>query len=208
LGLEENMALNPGILYSSLSLARTSGIHSFGGVNYDRMALGVANGVSQWGIMQPQNLGLTGLATGVSGGGAVNPVASKVIVPPNPGLVQAGLAGAGMVGPLAQSLALAISTGISTAFNASAQYVGPAAGVGVGADVSKITVANSASLVGMLMQTLTATLGPGPALSMMATGLGIGIASLLLQGTGAGAVVGVPTVPPVPMSGPTVCVVV
>ena len=202
------MALTPSILYSALIAARLSGALPFAGVSYDKLALGVAQAVSVWGVSQPANLGLSGLATGMSGVGAVAAPTSKVAVPPNAAPLQAALNGAGMLGVLPPSLATVIANGLSTAFTASAQYTGVAVGVGVGADVSKVTVANPATLVAALSTALSATLGPGQNIPRLALGLGNGIAGLLLLGTGAGAVVGTTTVPPVPASGPTTCVVI
>ena len=123
-------------------------------------------------------------------------------------LMQSALAGAGMVGPLSQSLAVVVTLGISQAFSTSGQYAGVSPTVAVGADISKVTVANGPSLIGILNANLSAVLGPGPALGFMTTGLGMGIASLLLQGTGAGPVTGTPVVPPVASGGVTNSVVV
>jgi len=200
------MAINPGIIYGTLVSNRASGGFPMNGVNFDRLALGLANGVCAWGIGQPQNLGLTGITSGTVGAGIINPGTTKLIVPPTVPVVLGALAGAGMVGPLAESLAVVVTLSISQAFSTAGQYTGPSAGVGLGSDVSKISISNPATLIGLLMTNLTAALGPGSALAIMATGLGNGIASLLLLGMGIGSVNGPPA--PSPGAGTSICVVV
>jgi|SaaInlV_200m_DNA_4_1039719.scaffolds.fasta_scaffold03298_2 hypothetical protein len=202
------MALAPPVIQSALLSVRAAAPHPFAGINFDRLALGIGLAVSQWGVGQPQNLALFGAATGLAGVGAINPLTTRLVVPPTVGLMQSALAGAGMVGPLSQSLAVVVTLGISQAFSTSGQYAGVSPTVAVGADISKVTVANGPSLIGILNANLSAVLGPGPALGFMTTGLGMGIASLLLQGTGAGPVTGTPVVPPVASGGVTNSVVV
>jgi hypothetical protein len=202
------VALTPNIIQGSLLSARTASPHPFNGVNFDRLALGIGMGVASWAVGQPQNLALTGVATGLLGSGAILAPTSRLIVPPNPGLVQAALVGAGVAGVLAASLALVVSLGVSQAFTSAGQYTGPSATVGTGADVSKVTVSNPATLVGILNGTLLAAVGAGLSLTSLAAGLGNGIASLLLQGTGTGAVVGSPVIPTFPGAGPTFSTVV
>lgn len=200
------MLTAPGI-YGALMSTRFAGPFPFGGISYDLLAQGVSSALIAWGVGQPQNLALTGLATGVSGAGTIFMLASKIVLPVNVGVVQAGLTGAGMAGPLAGSLAVAMATGLSQAFTSFGQYQGVSAGVAMGTDISKVTVANTATLVGILTSTLAAVLGAGPALPMMATGLGVGITGLLLLATGSAAVTGVPTVPPAAVTGVTTSVV-
>ena len=202
------MALSPPVIQGALLSARASAPFPFAGTNFDKLALGIGLAVSQWGLGQPQNLALLGAATGISGAGAIIPATSKLVVPPTVGLIQGALAGAGMVGQLAQSLAVVVAMGISQAFSVSGQYVGVSSSVGTGSDVSKVTVANAGTLIGILNANLSAVLGPGPALGNMAAGLGNGIPLLLLQGTGAAAVTGSPTIPPLPAGGVTNSVVV
>jgi len=183
-----------------------SGGFSFAGVNFARLALGVANGVCAWGLNQPANLALIGAATGTIGSGIINPATTKLIVPPATGVLSGAMAGAGLVGPLGQSLAVVTALAISQSFSSSGQYYGMSGSVGIGADVSKVSVSNPATLIAALTAALTAALGPGPAMPMMATGLGNGIAALLALGTGTGSVNGVPG--PSPGAGSTLSVVV
>jgi hypothetical protein len=200
--------LTPLTIYGALMSASASGPFAFAGVAYERLAQGLASALFSWGINQPQNLALTGLVTGTTGAGTILPFGSKITLVANPAAVQAGLTGAGMAGPLAGSLAVVVASGLAQAFTSSGQYQGVSATVAVGTDVSKVTVANTASLVGILNSTLAATCGSGPALPMMASGLGVGITNLLLLATGTAAVTGVPTVPPAVATGATTAVVV
>jgi len=202
------VALTPPVIQNALLSVRAAAPHPFNGINYDKLALGIGLAVSQWGVSQPQNLALVGAATGLGGPGVILPATAKLLVPPNPGILLGALVGAGMAGPLSQSLAVVVSLGVSQAFSTSGQYSGISPTVASGADVSKITTANPATLIGILNANLSAVLGVGPALGLMTTGLGNGIASLLLQGTGAGAVTGVPVVPTFPAGGVTNSVVV
>ena len=200
------MALTPPVILASLQAFRTSGSLPMMGVDFDRMAAGIAQAVFQWGVGQPQNLALLGIAVGSGGSGVIAPPATKLIVPPNPGVVLGAMTGAGIAGPTGVSLAAVIANGISSAFTSSGQYSGVSTTVGVGTDNSKIIVSNAASLIGTLNGVLSSMLGAGPSIGMLSTGLGNGIAAMLLQGTGTGAITGAPG--PYPASGSTTSMVV
>ena len=202
------MALTTEIFMASLQSVRLAGGFPFAGINFDRFAVGLALAMMQWAISQPQNLSLTGLALGVPGVGAVVAPGSKLFIPQNVPTMTAALAGAGMAGPLSPSLATVVTLGVTGAFNTAGQYLGPAAGVGSGADVSKVTVSNAGTLVPILMANLSASLGPGLALPQMCAGVGNGIAALLIQGTGTGVVAGSAPPGPPTTSGATTSVVV
>lgn len=197
------MALTPNVIYGALFSARSAGAHAFLGVNFERLALGISMGITQWGVGQSSNLALKGLAAGISGAGSINPVSTKITVIPAIPLYLSAFSGANLNGPLATSLASVMATGISQAFGSSAQYVGPVPGVGAGADVSKVVTANAATLATTLNSTLRGTLGSGQALPLMVKGLSDGITQHLLTGIGAGSVVGSTTVPPAPSSATT-----
>lgn len=197
------MALTPPLIYQAFATNRAL----FNGPNFDRLALGLSTGLVTWAVGQPQNLALTGISTGIAGAGVIAPAATRLVVPPTVAILSAALIGAGMAGPLSGPLATVVTLGVSQTFAAYGQYSGAVAGVGTGADVSRVVVANPATLIGILQQSLS-VLGTGPALRMMAVGLGNGIAGLLLTGTGTGVVTGTPVVPPVPGSGISTSVVV
>jgi len=200
------MALNPAVILTALQAARSSGALPLLGINYDRLATGIAQGVSQWGVGQPQNLALTGMATGFGGAGTIVSAGTKIVVPANYGVVLGALISAGMVGPVGPSLAMAVTNGISSAFTVSGQYSGVSSMVGSGNDVAKVTMANAGTLIGILNSVLVGSLGTGSSIGMLSAGLGNGIASLLLLGTGTGVVMGTPG--PYAATGPTLSVVI
>lgn len=190
------MALTPPVIYSSLAAARTAGTFPFGGAAFDQFALGLATGVSTWAISQPYNLALIGASSGTAGAGVIQPLTTRLIVPANVAVVYAACLAAGLNGPLGQALASVVASGLSAAFTTAGQYVGSSAGVGVGVDVSKVVVANPATLTAALMSGLSSYMGGGGAMPMMATGLANGIVALLLGGTGTGIVTGTPSIAP------------
>ena len=126
----------------------------------------------------------------------INAPTTRVVVPPDPASVLSGLASTGVVGPTASSLASVVAVGISTAFGTVGQYQGVSAGVATGADTSKITVANPATLSAIMVPTFAGIVGPGPTSPQIATGLSLGICTLLLTGTGFGFVTPAPGAPP------------
>lgn len=196
------MALSTAILAAAFQASRASGAISLMGQDFDRLAAGIAQAVVQWGVGQAQNLALTGTAVGSGGVGSIVTATTRISIPQNFGVMLGALRGAGVQGPTGVSLASAISNGIATAFSTSAQYAGVSSSVGVGSDISRITVANAATLVSML----NTTLGNGPSIGILSSGLGNGIAALLLQGVGFGTVTGVST--PYTASGATFSTVV
>ena len=203
------MALAPPVIFSALQAARASGVFPLLGRNFDTLALALASGVSQWAVGQPQNLALLGAVTGVAGSGVVNPVATRLIVPPSVPVMYSALVGAGMLGPAATSLATVVATAISSSFSTAGQFTGPVAGVSNGVSAAVFTVANGTSLAGILSGTLPAFFGFGPAAPILIRGLSQGIAGVLLTGTGTGQVVGAPTpVPPVPAATVAIHVVI
>ena len=202
------MALSPNVIQASIIAMRSGAPHPFNGVNFDRLAIGLGQGIFQWAVGQPQNLALTGTATGTLGVGVIAAPTTRLMVPPNPELLRVSLAGVGVSGILSSSLALVVSLGVSQAFSSYGQYTGPGGLVGVGSDVSSISVVNMAALVGILNVTLLSAVGAGAVTQMLAAGLGNGIAGLLMQGTGIGAVVGTPSTPPLPGASPTFSTVV
>jgi len=194
------VALAPPVIFTALQQSSLVGIFPLLGVNYVRLCSAIATGVSQWAIGQPYNLALTGAVVGVSGAGAVNPLLTRLIIPPSIPIMVGALIGAGMLGPAASSLGSAVATGIASAFTTAGQFTGPVAGVGNGVSTAKVTVANPVSLAAIFASIFPAMLGPGPASLMLISGLANGISGVLLTGAGTGQVVGTPTVPPAPFT--------
>ena len=127
---------------------------------------------------------------GVAGGGTVN---GKMFVLNGAALVVAGLNQAGISGPSAQGLGTAVGAGVASVLNSSMQYSGASAGVGFGSDVSKISLSNSATLVGILLGNLQAAQVNGQQAPRLASGLGLGIANLVNTAFGFGGVTGSPS---------------
>ena len=170
------------------------------GQSYDHFALALSQALSVWAIGQPQNLALTGAVVGVSGVGAVNPVLTRLTVPPSVPVMVGALVSAGAAGPMASSLGSAVATGVSSAFTASGQFTGLVAGVGNGVSTARVTVANPATLASAISTALSPVFGAGPALTILVPGLSNGISAVLLLGTGTGQVVGTSTIPPAPFT--------
>ena len=176
----------------------------------DRLWLGIGLGLWTWAVGKPMNLALTGMATGPAGDGVIMPVGSKIIIPIPAAIpiMRAALAGAGINGVTANPMAFCVATGICRAFAQYAGYTAPVA-VGNGRDVSKVSIVNITTLTPILTATIASCmLGAGPALPMLALGLSLGIGGILLLGAGTATVVGVPSIPSVPVVLPTFSTVV
>lgn len=156
------------------------------GQDWLRLAAAVAIGVTTWAVV-PTNLGLVGVVTGVAGTGVVN---GKVSVVPQPLPVPTAAASQGLLGFVTPSMMRAIGMGVAIAFNTSAQYQGVAVGVGTGSDVSKMAVANPATLVATLQAALVANGFLGPDVPRISLAIGTGVSTLLLTGTGIGVATG------------------
>lgn len=190
------MALTPASITAALESSRAAGVFPFLGPTFSQIALAIGSSVSAWAVGQSQNVALVGAVTGAAGAGVINAPTTRIIVPPDPASVLAGLTSAGVIGPTASSLASVVAVGISSAFGTVGQYQGVSAGVAAGADASKITVANPATLSAIMVPAFAGIVGPGPTSPQIATGLSLGIATLLLTGTGFGAVTPSPGAPP------------
>ena len=186
--------LTPTVIYAELVAARFAGQFGFAGYPFDQLAWLIAYAVSAW--FKEAGVTLTGVAVGTAGVGAINVPASKLTLAPNTSRVISGLQSAGMNGPFSVSLGTVVAIGLAKAVTTYGQYAGSVAGVGVGGDVSKVATANAPSLVAQLKVLMASMLGPGAASAQMATGLGTGIAALALTLTGAGSVVGSPSISP------------
>ncbi len=155
------------------------------GSSFTRLATVVGIALSAWAPV-PANVVIQGVTTGAAGAGAVT---GKLYVVPAPLPVSAS-ALAVLFGNIAPSVARAIGVGVANALNASALYQGASAGVGSGADVSKVSFANGMSLVAALSLAATSTAFSGVDVPRICAALGPGIAALLLTGSGIGVVAG------------------
>lgn len=146
-------------------------------------ALGIA--VQAWAVV-PANVVLVGSVSGTVGAGIVN---GKFFMQPVPLPVSAGVAGAGLLGPQAAQVGAAVGLGVSSALNASALYIGNSTGA-IGADISKVTFANPATLIALIVSNFAAQNISGPVSAQLATGLGNGIATMVATGGGTGVAAG------------------
>ena len=155
------------------------------GPTWARIAAGVGVGVVAWTLI-PGNVVVAGVTTGTVGSGVVN---GKVVIPPVPLPVVASTTATALLGPVAPQMAAAVGIGVGTSYSATATYVGASVGA-IGADVSKVTFANPATLIASLSAAFAATGMVGPTALRWATALGPGIAGLFMLGGGAGVSVG------------------
>jgi hypothetical protein len=181
-------------------IANSQGVYP-GSQNVPKIASAVGKTLPSW-LPIPTNVLAQGITAGVAGAGAVN---GKMFFTGGIGLVIGGLTQAGITGPSAQGLGTAVGGGVSQILNSSAQYAGISAGVGVGGDVSKVSLANPATLIPLLLTNLQATGLNGPQAARLATGLGTGLAQFVQTGFGFGGVTGSPS--PVPAIGTSVSLV-
>lgn len=156
------------------------------GPDFIRLAAVVGTATAAWAIV-PGNVVLTGVTTGAVGAGQTF---GKLTVVPVPLPVNFAMLATGLLGVNGASVGRAVGVGVATALNASAAYQGVAVGVGVGADVSKVTFANPASLIGLITATASSSGMVGPTMPQLSTALGIGISGILLTGFGVGSVTG------------------
>jgi hypothetical protein len=171
------MALTPLVLTTEI-LRAGPGLE---GPSFLEVAPKIGAAISTWATV-PSNLVITGTTSGQLGGGTV---LGTLQIPLDVSIMVGALTAAGVVGPTMSLLAQAVAVGTATAFNISAQYSGVSIGVGIGVDASKIISANPATLMSLLASSFLGPSGP-----LVASGLANGVSSLLLLGTGVGAVVG------------------
>jgi len=148
------------------------------------MCQGAGSAIAKW-ATNPAFVRLSGTTTGAGGAGNVT---GSLLVPPAPGLYMAAFSAAGVVGQQAASFASVYSTGIAAALTG-ATYSGASVGVGVGADISKVSSALPAPLEALLLAEWWSVYGgSGPKANLLAKALANGIAAQTLLGTGVGVV--------------------
>ena len=150
-----------------------------------QLASAIGTGVVSWSAI-PANVAMVGSTTGAAGSGQVT---GKFALPTAPAPVISALKGVGALGQNAPQVGAAVGIGIGIAYSATGVYVGQSVGA-VGADVSKVVLANPAALIAILNTTMTAQGIFGPSSKQLAVGLGTGIASMFLTGSGIGVSVG------------------
>lgn len=183
------MMLNTITIYSSLQMHKGSATFPMLGVAFDSLARAIAEGVATW-ILNPSNVAMEGISTGMVGSGTIQAQGSKLVLLPGIPLMTNGLSSAGIIGPLAPSLSTIVTLAICHAVTNFGGYSGVCSTVGVGTDVSKVVVANPGTLITDLKKSMLINKITGAASNQMATGLGLGISSLVGTITGSGKVVG------------------
>jgi len=158
------MSLTPPAITGAILLAG-AGIFP-GSQMLPKVATAVGNSIPLW-LPAPVNVLALGVTAGLAGGGNVQ---GKMTCIPA-GQMAASLLAAGYVGVDAPGLAMAVEIGFGSSFNASAQYQGLSVGVSGGTDVSKIIVANPATLTPILVANLAALSVTGVNAARLALGL-------------------------------------
>jgi hypothetical protein len=184
------MALNPAVFYSAFQANRLSGPFPLLGLTFESFSLGLSQALSLWMVGQPQNLALQGVATGTAGSGTILAPTTRLVLAPNPALIQTSLSSAGVNGPVALSISSCVALGLSQAITSLGQYQGVSPTVGVGLDTSLVSVNNPLTLIPILQSLL----GVGPSSALLSSGLSFGISSMLQTMTGLGSITG-PTSP-------------
>lgn len=163
-----------------------------GSQNLPKIASAVGKTLPIW-LPLPSNVFAQGVTVGLAGAGTVQ---GKMFVLNGAALVVAALNQAGVNGPSAQGLGTAVGSGVASVLNAALQYSGVSPGVGAGTDFSRVRLANSGTLIPLLLANFQAAQISGQQGPRLATGLGRGIANLVQTGFGFGGVAGVPS--PIP----------
>ena len=148
------------------------------GPSFFLLAAGVGQGVSAWLLTGPAATIMTGSSNGTAGAGAVN---GKVFVVPLVTSMTAAFAAQGLIGPTAAQLATAITFGLANNINATGTYKGVAIGVGAGADISKVTFANPATLIPILVGSFASKGMVGPSALQLAAAIGVGTCGFLFR---------------------------
>jgi hypothetical protein len=177
------MALSPDLIAGSILL---SGSGFSGSKTLPPLAQAIGRSVVAW-IRDPTSVSLTGSTTGSVGTGQCTGVVRFF----GGGFLASGLLSSGLSGPTSAPLGAILETGLVTVLNVSAQYLGVSVGVSVGSDITKIVLANPASLIPLLATNLVGVSIQGIQMAQLSVGLANGISALFLTGTGFGGVTGV-----------------
>jgi hypothetical protein len=178
------MAVNAPALAAAIMAAAPSLV----GPAWFQLCTGLSVGITAWTAI-PSNVVLTGVVSGTLGSGVVN---GKLIIPPIPIPVVGSVVGIGLVGVSAPQIANAVGIGVGTVYTSLGQYIGVSVGA-IGADVSKVVLANPATLTPLLISSLSAQGVVGPSAVQLCVGISPGIAAMFLTGTGTGISTGTAT---------------
>ena len=171
---------------------------SLKGKDWLLLSKAIGKAVQQW-LVIPSNVGLTGVASGVLGGGAVP--TGKVVVMPSIPAVTGSFISNGLKGIEGIKMAKSVAIGVSSAINTSGEYYGSSSSVGIGVDTCKVTKAQSKALQTLLVSNFASVGIKGKDSFQLAKAISVGVSSILLTGVGTGAVTGSPS--PIPSTGTT-----
>lgn len=154
-----------------------------GGPAFDLLCQAIANATVTW---LPTGVTLTGVTAGVIGAGTVTGTLAFAGTPP---LVLAAMAA--LPGPNAPALATTLAAGLNAGL-AGLPYAGVSTGVGTGTDASRVVSANVPALAQVLRTAHSAICavqgGTGSHAPAFYESLASGIVTVVLTGTGIGAV--------------------
>jgi len=177
-----NMALSPSLISSNIKAATPS----VNGVDWIKMcqALGLAIYKE---IVNPISVNAQGITTGSGGVGTIP--TGKMFFAPIPDM-KGHLTANGVNGQTATEIAIGCISGTTVALNIGCEYYGTSLGVGIGGDIAKVVYANPVKMIQSIQSCCVAFGLNGVVSKQVAIGVGNGISSILLSGTGVGAVVG------------------
>lgn len=177
------MALSPTLITTQIRLAAPK----LSGPDWIKLSSSLGKAIYGW-VINPANVQLQGVTTGIVGGGSVP--TGKVIVVPLVPAVLGSFIGSNLKGVESVKIAKATAIGTAAAINLAGEYYGASAGVGVGSDISKVIVANSKVLQGILQGVFSASILTGSDCIRLSKGVSLGVSSILMTGGGVGGVVG------------------
>ncbi len=162
-----------------------SGASSLNGPQFRRLAKAVGKSVAYW-IKFQTNVLIIGSTNGAAGGG---PVTGKLFFTPVLPAMVASFTASTLTGPSARKVAFAIGKGVVTSLNATAGYRGQSTGA-IGADVSKVTFVNPATLIPILKTNMASQRLVGLSTNLLATAIANGVTAIVLTGGGTGVAAG------------------
>lgn len=168
------------------------------GADWLKLSSAIGKAVQQW-LVTPTNVGLTGVASGVLGGGAVP--TGKVVVMPSIPAMTSSFSSNGLKGVEGLKMAKSIAIGVASAINTSGEYYGSSSSVGIGVDTCKVTKALAKTLQTLLVSNFASKGIKGVDSLKLSKAISVGVSSILLTGVGTGAVAGSPS--PIPSAGST-----
>jgi len=162
-----------------------NGARNLNGPQFRRLAKAVGKSVAYW-IKFQSNVLVIGSTNGAAGGG---PVTGKLFFAPVIPAMVGSFTASTLIGPSARKVAFAIAKGVVTSLNTTAGYRGQSTGA-IGADISKVTFANPATLIPILKSNMASQRLLGLSTTLLATAIANGVVAIILTGGGTGIAAG------------------